>query len=93
MADASNYPKIAQLRDVAAIRARLAELGLALPIDEEVLSASAGSPLAQPILVSQYEVGNRWCIHAMEGWDANSDGSPRRTLCGAGAILDLAARS
>ncbi len=21
-------------------------------------------------------VGNRWCIHPMEGWDANRDGSP-----------------
>ncbi len=76
MADAPNYPKIAQLRDVAAIRARLVELGLTLPIDDEVLSAAAGSPLAQPIDVGGFEVGNRWCIHAMEGWDANTDGSP-----------------
>ena len=45
MADAPNYPKIAQLRDVAALRARLAELGLTLPIDEQVLSAAEGSPL------------------------------------------------
>jgi NADPH2 dehydrogenase len=76
MADAPSYPKIAQLRDVAAIRARLAELGQELPIDEVVLSAAAGSPLAQPIDVGGFTVGNRWCIHAMEGWDANTDGSP-----------------
>ena len=77
MADAPNYPKIAQLRDVrGACVARLAELGLALPIDEQVLSAAEGSPLARPIAVGGFEVGNRWCIHAMEGWDANTDGSP-----------------
>ena len=23
-----------------------------------------------------FDVGNRWCIHPMEGWDANRDGSP-----------------
>jgi NADPH2 dehydrogenase len=76
MADATNYPKIAQLRDVAAIRSRLAELGLELPIDDEMLSAADGSPLAAPMPVGSFTVGNRWCIHAMEGWDANTDGSP-----------------
>ena len=76
MDDAPNYPKIAQLRDVAALRARLATLGLSLPIDERVLSAADGSPLAAPIRVGSCEVANRWCIHAMEGWDANTDGSP-----------------
>lgn len=59
MADAPSYPKIAQLRDVAAIRARLAELNLELPIDEAVLSAAKGSPLAQPINVDGFTVGNR----------------------------------
>jgi 2,4-dienoyl-CoA reductase-like NADH-dependent reductase (Old Yellow Enzyme family) len=76
MPDAPNYPKVAQLRDVDALRRRLAELGLELPIDEEVLSAAAGSPLAEPIAVAGFAVGNRWCIHPMEGWDANTDGSP-----------------
>src|SRR3990172_4666982 len=76
MSDAPNYPKIAQLRDAAALRGRLAELGLGLPMDDRVLSAPDGSPLAEPIAVGGFEVGNRWCIHAMEGWDANVDGSP-----------------
>lgn len=70
------YPKIAQLRTVAELRARLAELGLDLPIDEECLTAAAGSPLAQPLDVGGFTVGNRWCIHPMEGWDAHRDGSP-----------------
>jgi 2,4-dienoyl-CoA reductase-like NADH-dependent reductase (Old Yellow Enzyme family) len=76
MSEATSYPKIAQLRDVAAIRARLAELGLTLPMDDTVLSAAEGSPLAQPIAIGEFAVGNRWCIHPMEGWDANTDGSP-----------------
>jgi 2,4-dienoyl-CoA reductase-like NADH-dependent reductase (Old Yellow Enzyme family) len=76
MADSASYPKVAQLKDVAAFRARLGELGLDVPVDDRVLSAIEGSPLAQPITVAGFEVGNRWCIHPMEGWDANRDGSP-----------------
>lgn len=70
------YPKIAQLKDVDALRRRLAELDLQLPLDDRVLCAAEGSPLAQPVMVGSYRVGNRWCIHPMEGWDANRDGSP-----------------
>jgi NADPH2 dehydrogenase len=72
----SDYPKIAQLKNLAAFRARLAELGLDLPVDDAILSAAEGSPLAQPIDIGPLRVGNRWCIHPMEGWDANRDGSP-----------------
>ncbi|MCI0334195.1 MAG: NADH:flavin oxidoreductase [Planctomycetes bacterium] len=76
MAGESSYPKIAQLKNVAAFRARLAELGVDIPVDERVLTAGEGSPLARLIGVAGFEVGNRWCIHPMEGWDANRDGSP-----------------
>src|SRR6187431_2159454 len=72
----SDYPKIAQLKTVAAFRARLAELGLELPVDDAVLTAEQGSPLAAAIDLGPLHVGNRWCIHPMEGWDANRDGSP-----------------
>jgi 2,4-dienoyl-CoA reductase-like NADH-dependent reductase (Old Yellow Enzyme family) len=76
MTTESNYPKVAQLKSVDALRARLAELNLTLPVDDSVLSAAEGSPLAQPMNVAGVEVGNRWCIHPMEGWDANHDGTP-----------------
>jgi NADPH2 dehydrogenase len=72
----SDYPKIAQLKTVAAFRARLVELGLELPVDEAILTAAQGSPLAEPIQIGPFRVGNRWCIQPMEGWDANRDGSP-----------------
>ncbi len=76
MADSATYTKIAQLRTVEELRNRLAELGLDLPVDDTILTAAAGSPLAEPIMIGGFEVGNRWCIHPMEGWDANHDGSP-----------------
>lgn len=70
------FPKVAQLKDVAALRRRLEALGLQLPVDESVLSAADGSPLAAPMQVAGRRVGNRWCIHPMEGWDAQPDGFP-----------------
>jgi NADPH2 dehydrogenase len=70
------YPKIAQLKNVAAFRARLAELGLELPVDDDILTAERDSPLARPWELGGFRVGNRWCIHPMEGWDAERDGSP-----------------
>ncbi|MCA9120165.1 MAG: NADH:flavin oxidoreductase [Planctomycetaceae bacterium] len=70
------YPKIAQLKSVEALRQRLDELGLELPIDDEIIAAADGSPLDKPIRVGPHHVSNRWCIHPMEGWDANRDGSP-----------------
>lgn len=72
----SGYPRVAQLRTVDALQARLAELGISLPCDPQLLSAADGSPLAQPLRVGPLIAGNRWCIHPMEGWDAHPDGSP-----------------
>jgi 2,4-dienoyl-CoA reductase-like NADH-dependent reductase (Old Yellow Enzyme family) len=73
---AKAFPKIAQFKDASALRARLAELGLDLPIDDRVLTRDEGSTMAAPFDVAGFQVGNRWCIHPMEGWDANRDGSP-----------------
>mgnify|MGYP003296888317 CR=1 FL=1 len=50
-------------------------LGLALPCDEEV-AHGAQSPLAQPITLGGRRIGNRFCIHPMEGWDGTPDGRP-----------------
>jgi 2,4-dienoyl-CoA reductase-like NADH-dependent reductase (Old Yellow Enzyme family) len=51
-------------------------LGVEIPVDDRILSAAEGSPMARPMVVGGFEVENRWCIHPMEGWDANRDGSP-----------------
>jgi 2,4-dienoyl-CoA reductase-like NADH-dependent reductase (Old Yellow Enzyme family) len=71
-----SYPKIAQLRDVETFRAHLSSLGIELPIDDKILTAAEHSPLAEPLIVDGFRIGNRWCVHPMEGWDANADGSP-----------------
>lgn len=67
---------IAHLKSPQALRDRLKELGWDLPVDDQVLTAAAGSPLAQPLTFAGLTAGNRWCIHPMEGWDAQRDGSP-----------------
>ncbi|HEV3136458.1 MAG TPA: NADH:flavin oxidoreductase [Pirellulales bacterium] len=72
----SAYPKVAQFKSVDQLRARLDELGLSLPIDNEILTRQDGSPLAAALEIGGFTVGNRWCIHPMEGWDAHADGSP-----------------
>lgn len=74
----SNYPKVAQLRSVPQFLSRLTSLGVSIPCDQQLLSAMQGSPMAQPMEVQGLSVGNRWCIHPMEGWDANRDGSPTK---------------
>ena len=74
MADA--YVKIAQLKSPAALRTRLAELGLDLPVDEQILTAAEASPLAEPWQLGSLRCGNRWCIHPMEGWDGTTEGDP-----------------
>ena len=72
----TSYPKIAQFKTVDSLRQRLRELELDLPVDDVEVSAKDGSPLAAPLRVGDFQVGNRWCIHPMEGWDAGRDGSP-----------------
>jgi 2,4-dienoyl-CoA reductase-like NADH-dependent reductase (Old Yellow Enzyme family) len=74
---AEDFPKVGHFKDTAAFVARLGELNLTLPCDERVLSASEGSPMAQPIDVAGFgRVGNRWCVHPMEGWDGTTSGEP-----------------
>src|SRR6185436_15944452 len=71
-----DFPKVAQLKSIDQLRERLRELQVELPVDDEILTAAQASPLAEPLRIGTRTVGNRWCIHPMEGWDANTDGSP-----------------
>ncbi|MCA9107007.1 MAG: NADH:flavin oxidoreductase [Pirellulaceae bacterium] len=77
----TQFRKVAQYRTIDELSARLHELGLELPIDTESLSEAQESPLARTQLLEltperKVTIGNRWCIHPMEGWDANTDGTP-----------------
>jgi 2,4-dienoyl-CoA reductase-like NADH-dependent reductase (Old Yellow Enzyme family) len=71
----SKYTKVAQLKTVEAFRARLQELEIEIPVDDEILTTEQGSPAGESFKIGDFEVGNRYCIHPMEGWDANHDGT------------------
>jgi 2,4-dienoyl-CoA reductase-like NADH-dependent reductase (Old Yellow Enzyme family) len=70
-----NFPRISTLRRAADFRTRLAELGIALPFDEQV-DSGPGAPLAQPLKRERGIIGNRFAILPMEGWDGTADGKP-----------------
>ena len=70
------YPRIGGHKTADALREHAAALGLRLPCDDAVLPAADGSPMAGPIDVAGRTVGNRWCVHPMEGWDGTPDGRP-----------------
>ncbi len=72
----ATFQRIGHFKQLEAFRSYLQSLGLALPMDERILSAAEGSPLAQSLQIGPLTVGNRWCIHPMEGWDGTADGKP-----------------
>ena len=73
---ARKYPTIAQLKTAELFRNHIAELGINLPFDETLQSGDE-SPLAQPrTLKTGREIGNRFAIQPMEGWDGTLDGMP-----------------
>jgi len=74
------FPRVARFRSAEDLRTHLRALSAPIPLDDAILSAAAGSPLAEPIAISNRSVGNRWCIHPMEGWDATLDGLPTDIL-------------
>lgn len=69
------FPQVRTLADLGAVRARLAELGVDLPLDDEV-GGGPDAPLAQPFTVGPRTVGNRFAVLPMEGWDATGAGAP-----------------
>ena len=75
-----HIPRIARFRTVAELREHCRAIGAPIPLEDVALSATDGSPLAAPITIGPRKVGNRWCIHPMEGWDATADGRPTEPL-------------
>ncbi|HEU4751938.1 MAG TPA: NADH:flavin oxidoreductase, partial [Armatimonadota bacterium] len=69
------FVKVPSLESPAAFRACRRDLGLELPCDDAIQTASE-SPLAQPLRCGELTAGNRWCIQPMEGWDGTPDGRP-----------------
>ena len=54
----STFPRVARFRTAADLRAHLASLAAPIPLDDEMLSAAGGSPLASPIAIGGFTVGN-----------------------------------
>ena len=69
------YPRIASLKTPQALRARLAALGVDLPL-ADTLHQAPQSSLAQPLEAGGLRAGNRWAVLPMEGWDGSLDGRP-----------------
>ena len=69
------FQRLGALRDVAAFRAYLGANEIDLPCDDDIMTGAA-SPLLQPATVDGLTIGNRICVHPMEGWDGTPDGRP-----------------
>ena len=70
--------QVRKLRDRDALRNRLAELAIDLPVDDVL---EPDGPLAQPLVLGGVglagrRLGNRWAVLPMEGWDGTDDGRP-----------------
>ena len=60
---------------VEKFQAHLRTLAPDVPCDDQILTVER-SPLALPLQIGEFKVGNRWTIHPMEGWDGEPDGNP-----------------
>jgi 2,4-dienoyl-CoA reductase-like NADH-dependent reductase (Old Yellow Enzyme family) len=69
------FPRVASIKTVAALRAHLAAHSIDLPLDD-ALAPPSESALARPVAVDDVQVGNRFCVLPMEGWDGELDGRP-----------------
>lgn len=69
------FPKITSLKTAEDFQSHLQSLGIEMPFDTEV-EAGSKSTLAQSMSTPCGEVGNRFAILPMEGWDGTTDGLP-----------------
>lgn len=73
---AKKYMRVARLKDAKSFSEYSEKLGIDLPFDEE-LQVGIQAPLAQKFsLKNEFQIGNRFCILPMEGWDGTEDGRP-----------------
>jgi 2,4-dienoyl-CoA reductase-like NADH-dependent reductase (Old Yellow Enzyme family) len=73
---ANPFTRIARLRSAEEFRKYIESLGIQLPLDE-VVAAGSEAPLARPYRLRNGRlIGNRFCVHPMEGWDATPEGLP-----------------
>src|SRR6478752_1823670 len=76
MPEPTKLVRIPSLKTVADFRHHVASLGLDLPCDDSILTG-ANSPLSQPVAqveINRKQIGNRFAIQPMEGWDGTTTG-------------------
>jgi len=64
--------RVAALKTPADFRAHLDRLGIDLQLDDEI--QTKGSPLLEPLQWGERNIGNRWAVQPMEGWDGTASG-------------------
>ncbi len=69
------YPRMASLKNAAALRDHLVRTNIPLAFDDTLLPP-AESPLARSLEIDGVRVGNRFCVLPMEGWDGTPGGEP-----------------
>ncbi len=69
------YKPLGTIRQPEEFKSHLERLRLSIPCDSEI-AYGANSPLALPLTINAKKIGNRFCIHPMEGWDGTLDGKP-----------------
>jgi NADPH2 dehydrogenase len=69
------YKKIGSFKTILELGEHFLEAGISIPFDSEIQSGPE-APLAQPISVDGFLIGNRFAILPMEGWDGTPDGHP-----------------
>jgi 2,4-dienoyl-CoA reductase-like NADH-dependent reductase (Old Yellow Enzyme family) len=69
------YQPLATIKSSEAFSAHLQNVGMGFPF--KLLEEQDSSPLAEPFTLKDgFVIGNRFCIHPMEGWDGTLDGKP-----------------
>lgn len=76
MTDHRQYKKISSIKSTQEFKNYLEELEINIPVDHEIIPGDQ-NPLAQSVQLKDGRVvGNRFCVHPMEGWDGTLDGRP-----------------
>ena len=82
-----NYKQLNLLKSNEEFLGVLKELDIDIPFDQEIITGDQ-NPLAQPVTLSNgFTVGNRFCVHPMEGWDGQRMATPLTWFFAAGGIL------
>src|SRR5258707_13059006 len=67
--------RIGSVKNVGQFAEHLLALGLRIPCDSGIL-LGAESPLFSTVSRGEVQIGNRFAINPMEGWDGTADGAP-----------------